>query len=473
MLLLRGMNTVSFLVLFSLSPLMTAEKNNLTANDASILNLPEFSITFQGDALVCSPIGLIKTKTRKDLVTYECHRPYIGQEIEKKQDEQRGHAETQRLKSEVKDKVAKGVVYSVEIPLYDTDSPTKLKLITLQQLSNMPDGKYLRMFLPAKIYMSIRPQITNSGEDGNFELKNGGSRGGFYYYYQFNNDLEVMFQYEAGLDWDEDTPFLNASDASNTNRRLSYFSLTYLDYNMVVGKYWSAYYDIAGFTDQFVTYGAQAGGAFNSEPSGTGRADKMVQTRIEKDTYNVTLQAQLKHDALNGWNTDYGYTLGASFIYKELEDFKFGAAVNYGEFDEITPQIKSVGIDGDDFSSILGLTYKKNSFSASTVLSYTQNHMSDDQGIYFDGIGAEVYLQYDVDQSIRIAGGGNWLFPEDDDYEGKFSINNVILSLQYTFGEKTFDDLVYVEVSMPNGKLANGESKDTRFAIGIRYLLDY
>ena len=96
-----------------------------------------------------------------------------------------------------------------------------------------------------------------------------------------------------------------------------------------------------------------------------------------------------------------------------------------------------------------------------------------DLSIYFDGIGAELYLQYDVDESVRIAGGGNWLFPEDDDYEGKFSINNVILSLQYTFGEKTFDDLVYVEVSMPNGKLANGESKDTRFAIGIRYLLDY
>ena len=195
----RHVNTVSFLFIFFFSPLIAAEKNSVISNDTSIPDVPEFSITFQGDALVCSPTGLIKTKTRKDLVTYECQKPYTGQEIEKKQDEQRGHAETQRLKSEAKDKMAKGVVYNVEIPLYDAHSLTKAKLIALQQLKNRPHGKYLRMLLPAKIYLSIRPQVANSGEDGELELKNGGSRGGFYYYYQFNNDLGVMFQYEAGL----------------------------------------------------------------------------------------------------------------------------------------------------------------------------------------------------------------------------------------------------------------------------------
>ena len=76
--------------------------------------------------------------------------------------------------------------------------------------------------------MSIRPQLINSGEDGEIKLQDGGSRAGFFYYYQFDNDVELMFQYEAGLDWDEDTPFLNASDASNTNRRLSYFALKYM-----------------------------------------------------------------------------------------------------------------------------------------------------------------------------------------------------------------------------------------------------
>lgn len=99
--------------------------------------------------------------------------------------------------------------------------------------------------------------------------------------------------------------------------------------------------------------------------------------------------------------------------------------------------------------------------------------MSDDQGVYFDSTGAELQMRYDIDDSFRLAGGGNWLSPRGNDYKGKYSIKNVILSLQYTFGEKTFDDMVYMEVSLPNGKLENGENKDAAIAIGLRYLLDY
>ncbi|MGB5506791.1 MAG: hypothetical protein WBM70_08900, partial [Sulfurovum sp.] len=79
---------------------------------------------------------------------------------------------------------------------------------------------------------------------------------------------------------------------------------------------------------------------------------------------------------------------------------------------------------------------------------------------------------YDVDESLRIAGGGNLLLPTNNDYMGEYSIKDIILSLQYTFGEKTFDDLVYIEVSLPNGKLANGNSRDANIAIVLRYLLD-
>ena len=465
---LQKLNTLSVFALFSYLPLMA--ENNVAS---SVPNVPEFSITYEGDKLVCSPIELIKTKIQKDLVRYECQKAYATQVIEKDREEQRGHAETQRLKSDVKNKMSKGLVYSVEIPLTDADSPTRRKIIALRQLEKKPDGKYLRMLLPAKLYVSIRPQLTNSNDDGKLELTNGGSRGGFYYYYQFNEDLELTFQYEAGVDLNADTRFINASDASNTNRRLSYFALKYFDNSFIAGKYWSAYYDIAGFTDQFIAYGAQASGAFSSEPSGTGRADKMLQLRRENEIYNLTLQTQFRHDTLNNWNTDYDFTLGGSIVYKGLEDYKLGAAINFGRFDEINPQMQSDGIVGDDFSSIIGLTYKKNSFGVSSVLSYTKNHMSDDQGIYFNGVGAELYMQYDIDENIRIAGGGNWLFPEDDEYKGKYSVNDLILSFQYTFGERTFDDMVYVELSLPNGKFADGEKKDASIAIGLRYLLDY
>lgn len=469
--LLGKINTLSIVIVFSSLPLMA--DNNVTSHSSLVPDVPNFSITYQGDALVCSPTGLIKQKTHKDLVKYKCQKVYANNQVEKKHDEVRGHNESQRLNQAAKEKMAQGAVYTVEVPLYDADSPLKARIIAERQLKNRPHGKYIRMLLPAKFYMSIRPQLVNSGDDGEIKLHDGGSRAGFFYYYQFDNDLELLFQYEAGISWNADTPFLNASDASDTNRRLSYFGLKYTDHSLILGKYWSAYYDIAGFTDQFMTYGALASGTFSAGPSGTGRADRLIQYRTEKDDYDATVQVQLRHDAFRDWNIDYSYTMAGSLIYNGWEGMKLGAAINYGKFDEITPEMQNEGVDGDDFSSIIGFTYTKNKFTGHAVLSYTKNHTVDDAGIYFDSVGSELYMRYDIDESFRVAGGGNWLFPEDNDYDGKYNINNIILSLQYTFGEKTFDDLVYMEVSFPNGKLENGDSKDTRFAIGLRYFLDY
>ena len=468
------------LFLFVLTTLtLIAETNNTlpSQTDSLIPNVPEFSTTYQGESLLCFPTGLIKTKSHKDLVSYKCQKKYVDDnKLEKKPQEERGLAETQRLYKDVQNKIAKGTIYSVEIPLSDAKSPRRAKRIAQRQLDNKPHGKYLRMLLPAKFYLSIRPQFSNSGEDGKIELRNGGSRAGFFYYHQFNNDMELMLQYEAGVDGKGDTHFVNLSDASDSNRRLSYFALKYMDNSIIMGKYWSAYYDIASFTDLYMAYGAQSSGAFNGgtdgSPSGTGRAGKMLQIRRIQDTYDATLQVQYKHDALRDLNTDYSYTMAGSLIYKGWKDIKLGASVAYAKFDEIAPEAEAVGIDGNDLSTILGVSYQKDNYGINAVLSYTKNHMSDDQGVYFDGASAELYMRYDIDNSFRLAGGGNWLFPKDNDYKGQFSIKNVILSLQYTFGEKTFDDLVYVEVSLPNGKLANGDRRDTSVAIGLRYLFD-
>lgn len=465
----RMIVTKLFLLTFSIISLSADVENDIP--EKLIPDIPHFSILYLNEELICNPTELITTKEHKDFIRYQCQKSF-AEKIEKKTDVEPGLEETKQLRKDVKNKIKTGSVFSVEIPLYDANSPRRAKIIAERQLNNKPYGKYLRMLLPAKLYMSIRPQFANSGKDGDIEFRDGGSRGGFFYYHQFSNDLELMFQYEAGIDWDKDTPFINASNASDTNRRLSYFALKHIDHSVILGKYWSAYYDIAAFTDQYMAFGALASGTFSAGPSGTSRADKMIQVRTKQDTYDATLQVQLKHDALREWGVDYSYTMAGSFIYKGWKDIRIGASLAYGKFDEITTEMKAIGINGNDWSSIIGMTYKKNNFSGHAILSYMQNHTIDDQGVYFEGTGAELYLRYDIDDNIRVAGGGNWLFPRGNDYTGEYYINNVILSLQYTFGEKTFDDLVYLEVSLPNGKLANGDSKDTRIAIGLRYLLD-
>lgn len=475
---LRRIITILFLFASTASPLLADKENdNVLPTHSLIPDVPAFSITYLGEALVCSPTGLIKTKTRKDLVTYECQRESAtAYEIDKKQDEARGNDETKRLRDQVKKKIAEGAVYSVEIPLNSAKNSIQTRFIAQQQLNNRPDGKYLRMLLPAKFYLSLRPQFANTPEDGHMKLRDAGSRGGFFYYHQFSNAMELAFQYEGKVDWNQESHFINVSDASDSTRRLSYFALKGGSNSIVLGKYWSAYYDIAGLTDKYMAFGAQSSGAFNAgtdgSTSGTGRPDMQLQMRTEKALYDAAVQVQYRHEALSGFDTNYLYTVAGSFMYKGWGDIKAGASIAYGEFDEITSKMQAIGIDGNDWSSIAGLVYQKNDFSVNATFSYTKNHMNDDQGIYFDGIGTELYVQYDIDESFRLAGGGNWLLPKDNTYEGEYSIKDLIFSLQYTFGEKTYDDLVYIEVSLPNGKLANGDNRDTSVAIGLRYLID-
>jgi hypothetical protein len=468
-----------FLVVSTVLPLMAdkADSNiTLVQSESLIPNVPELSITYLGEALTCSPTGLIKQKSHKDLVTYRCQGEYSDYVSKKKREEQRGNDETRRLADQIKQKMDKGAVYSVQIPIDLAKRPARASLIAQRQLNDRPYGKYLRMLRPAKLYVSIRPQLANSGDDGKIELRNGGSRGGFFYYHQFKNDLELALHYEAKADFDSHTPFIDTADASDSHRRLSYFMLKSGSNSIVLGKYWSAYYDIASFTDRYMAYGAQASGAFNSGtdggPSGTGRVDRMIQISSRKEAYDATLQFQFKHDALRDFNTDYHYTVAGSFIYKGWDKIRLGASLDYGKFDAITSQMKDFGIDGNDLSSIMGVTYKKDDYGINAVFSYTKNHMSDDQGTYFDAVGTEFYMHYDIEENYRIAAGGNWLIPRDDKYDGKYSIKNLLLSFQYTFGKKTFDDMIYMEVSLPNGKLANGKSRDVSVAIGLRYLLD-
>ncbi len=464
-------------VLLSILPLMAEQKSDnmqlLDANDP-IPDAPIFSVEYKGAKLECSPVKLIEKKTHKDEIKYHCVENKMAvseNESAEAQDEGRGAAETARMRQSVQDK---SLIYTVHIPQSDAENIRIARFIAEQQLNNRFYGKFIASFLPARLYASLRPQFANIGDSNGTTFQDGGSRGGFFYYYQFHSDIELTLQYEAGLNFNKDTPFINLSDGENSSRRLSYLSLTYGKTSILAGKYWSAYYDIAGFTDYFMAYGTQTSGAFNNATdggaSGTGRPDKTLQIRSDQDQYKVTLQLQPSHSEQENIDKEYQYGVAGSVIYKGWSDIKAGGSFVYQSFDEITPEMYAMGITGNDQSYIIGSTYKREKLGINAVLSYTKNHMNDDQGIYFDGVGAELYLRYDVDDSFRMVAGANVLIPRDSEYSGVYSIRTPIISLQYTFGKKTFDDLIYIEVSKPYGRLAGGDRPNTRVAIGLRWL---
>ena len=454
-------------------PLSAAEIVDPPAPD-----VPSFGFIYEGQTLSCSPVKLIRKKSRKNLVKYLCKGTATNSSIKKKRvrEEERGRSETERLYQELETERDGGVSYMVEINHSDALSPRIAAAVARRQLENRPYGKVLTWLLPARFYVSIRPQIASAATEHQFKYRNGGTRGGFYYYYAFDSGLKLLTQYEANIRDGDGKSFIDFSDISNSSRRLSYLSVSYEDVTLIYGKYWSAYYDVAGFTDYFMTYGKQGTAAFShggdGSESGTGRVDHMAQLHLKKYGFEATLDYQFAHDGPEHFDTDYRYSAAVGLVYVGFEHLRLGAAAAYAKYDTVTEAMRAAGVDGEDRAFIAGFEYDQGIYGISADLSYSQNHISDDQGVYFDAIGAELYLHYDLDENIRFAGGGNWMIPRDDNYAGRYSIRKGIISLQYTFGDATFDDLVYLEIAFPKGHLSDGEARKTSIAIGFRYLFD-
>jgi hypothetical protein len=468
-------------ILLSISYGDTIEYFNYDSN-RSIPNVDAFSLDYKNESLMCYPTKIIRKKSRKDLVSFVCIKKdipiqYIPQEKQVSPTEQQGRDETKKLKLQIANKENIGIIYNVSIPIKDTSSLWLSRTIAKQQLNDNYYIEYLHWFLPAKFYISLRPQISNTQDNRSFKLRDAGSRAGFFYYYRFDNGWDLTTQYEATINWDDLSSFINLSTQSNNSRRLSYISLSYNHYTVLVGKYWSAYYDIASLTDKFMTYGALASGAFNNKSdgsnSGTGRADYMLQFNIDKLNHDSTIQIQFKHKADDNIDTNYRYNIGYSYQYFSGTKFKIGTSFVFGKFQSITTHMHNIGLYGDDVAITAGASYSTDKHFFSGIVSYSQNHMNDEKGIYFDGYGAELYYQYDYTNQTRFAIGYNYLKPKlNSHYNSPFKVSTTILSLQYTFNKRTFDDLVYVELSIPNGRLSDGQRKKTAISFGFHYLID-
>ena len=444
--------------------------------NSTLPNVPSFSFFYKEKNLQCKAEKIIKKRNHRDFIQYSCKSEDTSTVEEGTFFANEGRSESERLRTDIKNNGLRSMIYTVQLSSKDAHRPRILATTAYRQLEHKFDGELLDRLLPARFYISFRPQLANSGVESEMKYRNAGSRAGFYYYHLFNNEMELMTQYEAKIKNNDDKAFIDFSDLSNSNTRLGYVSLKYEDYSILYGKYWSAYYDVADFTDYFKAYGKQGTGAFNNggdgSESGTGRVANMIQLHVKKESYTITAQYQFSHDASNNLDTNYQYSTGASFVYNGFENIQLGTAFSYAKFYEITPLLKGLGIEGHDQAYIIGMTYKKDKFVVNGIFSYTKNHMNDDQGIYFDSVGAEFYMHYDVSKNIRVAGGGNWLIAHDTDYAGNFSIKKGLLSFQYTFGKATFDDLIYLEVAFSHGNLANGDALKPTVAIGLRYLFD-
>jgi len=274
------------------------------------------------------------------------------------------------------------------------------------------------------------------------------------------------------------TPDVSGSEDASTDWRLYYVSYGSDDVYGVIGKNWSVYYDIAGMTDRLPALGGIASGTFNAGTdggaTGTGRAENALQLRSAQGNFQWGMQAQYKNEipGLRN-NVNYNYGLSGSLKWKLISGFSAGAAYNRAFADEVTPEMRRRGQNGDSEAGILGLQWEEERWFFSGTASRSNNHEADINSQYFDARGYELYGSYGFTPRWYGRVAYNDLKPTSDDYRGQLHQQETYLSIQYLLKKKLIDDVIYMEYKFDSGRRADGSGGKNLLLIGIHYNLSY
>lgn len=341
---------------------------------------------------------------------------------------------------------------------------------------------------PDRIEFSASARVRYNVRDGESIWGDGGSRAGLSGQWQFRPGSWLFGRAEAGFNLlDQLGVDLNPKGRpkqidDEVFARLLYAGIETPDLIAIVGKNWSTYYQVAGFTDRFESTGGSALGVYNAGTdggnSGTGRADRVLQTRLLIDffpddwwikPFKLNLQVQHGESIPNVSGAEYGTAFGLSAILQLLNDYTVGIAYNRAQVrDTDDPRLGAAGIDDDAQALLLGTRWYGDRWYAGVTISWLENHETTDETIYFDGRGAELYVSYQFADRWWLVGGWNYLKPADDQTQaGAYRINYGVLGVRYTF--RDFARMVYVEARLDDSSNADGSDMGNVFTVGLRW----
>lgn len=332
----------------------------------------------------------------------------------------------------------------------------------------------------------IRYRETDSGS----VWGDGGSRVGLSGQWQFNPFTWLIGRGEAGINiLDQIDLLINRGGSSAGSKfgdtvflRLLYIGVETPDYTLTAGKNWSTYYQVTSFTDRFQGTGGSASGTYNAGTdggyTGTGRADRVLQTRVLVDTsegvlglkpFKLNLQAQYGEPIPYIDNTNYKTTIGVSALLETRDDFTAGLAYNHANVDSADlDALASSGIDGDATALALGLRWFSENWYLGTVLARLENHEATDEKIYFDGVGWEVYAQYNLYKRWWAVGGWNKLEPDSSEVQaGEFKGDYSVVGVRYSF--RQHQQLIFANVRIDSGTAQDGTGLGNIYTIGVRW----
>lgn len=236
--------------------------------------------------------------------------------------------------------------------------------------------------------------------------------------------------------------------------------------NLSWGKQWSAYYDVAEFTDQFQVFSGAASGAWAAGTdggiAGTGRAERAFQYREVAGPLSMALQVQSRSSSPN--DRSWADTWGGAAVVDAGHGFGLGAAYNEVR-DGVampTPNEPQLG----DKAALFGVRFRNERWYAAGTYSITEQHEVDDLGRRFDGDGFELAVRRQVTDRIWLEAGYNDLRPDSDhpgDYRVQFGVGNVV----YRFGNAS---RVFFGVKVEGSRRSNGRRlAEHAVATGLNY----
>lgn len=251
------------------------------------------------------------------------------------------------------------------------------------------------------------------------------------------------------------------------------------------GKSWSTYYRVAGEADRFSIFGGKAAGIYNAGtdggPTGTGRADNALQTRLFIDffkwadikPFNLNLQFQDNEPIPQVQGRRYGQTWSASAWFETDRDVGVGVAWHSAAIDDQDDAIiRAAGIDGDAEALSVAVRTYGDKWLASLVIAWHDNIETTDQNKYIKSRGVELFAQWQFRDRWWLIGGGNWLDPDDEDPDaGEYEIRYYVLGMRYTFD--SFNRMLYFEWRKDFSKLTDGTPSKNEFTVGVRWDFGY
>lgn len=274
-------------------------------------------------------------------------------------------------------------------------------------------------------------------------------------------------------------PKANAPEgANNLFLRLGYLGIDGPLGRLALGKQWSGYYAVAVFTDRFPFSGGIASAALNAGTdggaSGTGRATGSLEYTFENGGLTLRAQTQSGGRKIPGAvEAVYDRSGGGSVLYKWEWGVALGAAFNYSGVGEITDEVRLLGIDGPAQAWIAGFKIQRSPVYVGATYVEHRNHETDDQGTYFDGRGGELLLRFAWRDRFRFSGGLNYLEPFGRSADIQYEIKLGIFSLEYSFGEPSFQNVLYGEVIVDSSRRRDGTSYPNAYVVGFRRSFDF